>query len=170
MAFGADQLDKETPDSERIFERFFNWYYASTAMSVVIALTIMVYIQDHLGWNFGFGVLAILMFFSAFMFLFGSSLYVKVKPSSSLFTGFVQVPLVAFKNRHLNPPPADSNEYYHHSDDKKLAPTNKLRYCHYLHYHHHWFVLRTMDENVAIYRRYFGCRAFSRQFLQMEVV
>ena len=68
------------------------------------------------------------------MFLSGSSLYVKVKPSSSLFSGFVQVPLVAFKKRHLNPP-ADSDEYYHQSDDKKLAPTNNLRYCHYLHYH-----------------------------------
>ncbi|WJZ85088.1 hypothetical protein VitviT2T_004646 [Vitis vinifera] len=127
MAFGADQLDKENPDSERILDSFFNWYYASSAMSTVISLTIIVYIQDHLGWNFGFGVPAILMFFSALMFLFGSSLYVKEKPSSSLFTGFVQVPFVAFKNRHLNPP-CDSDEYYHHSHDKKLTPTNQLRW------------------------------------------
>lgn len=130
MAFGADQLEKEDPDSERILESFFNWYYASTVGSTVIALTVIVYIQDQMGWSYGFGVPVILMFFAALVFVFGSSLYVKVNPSSSLFSGFVQVPWVAFKNRKLN---FDSHEYYYHcSHDKKVAPTSHFRY-----YHHH---------------------------------
>ena len=61
MAFGTDQLDKETLDRERILQSYFSWYYPST-MSIVISVTIMVYIQDHMGWNFGFGVLAVIIY------------------------------------------------------------------------------------------------------------
>jgi peptide/histidine transporter 3/4 len=65
IAFGADQLDnKSNPKNERVLESFFGWYYASAAISVLISLTAIVYIQDHLGWKVGFGVPAILMFLS----------------------------------------------------------------------------------------------------------
>ncbi|KAF8400827.1 hypothetical protein HHK36_014129 [Tetracentron sinense] len=130
IAFGADQLNKkDNPNNERVIQSFFNWYYASIGVSTILALTIIVYIQDHLGWKVGFGVPAILMVFSALMFLMGSSLYVKVKASKSLLVGFIQVIVVAFKNRSLAFPPNNSDEYYHHSQDSKLiAPTHKLRF------------------------------------------
>ncbi|KAJ9702323.1 hypothetical protein PVL29_004185 [Vitis rotundifolia] len=111
IAFGADQLDnKENPDNDNM-----------------IALTFIAYIQDHLGWKFGFGVPVILMVFSALMFVLGSSLYIRVKPGKNLLTGFVQVLVVAFKNRCLTLP-TDSVGYYNHSSDPKfLAPTSELR-------------------------------------------
>ncbi|KAF8400825.1 hypothetical protein HHK36_014127 [Tetracentron sinense] len=69
------------------------------------------------------------MVFSALMFLLGSSLYVKVKASKSLFAGFIQVLVVTFKNRSLAFPPKNSYECYHQSQDSKLvAPTDKLRF------------------------------------------
>lgn len=130
IAFGADQLDnKSNPKNERVLESFFGWYYASAAISVLISLTAIVYIQDHLGWKVGFGVPAILMFLSALLFFFASPFYVKQKPSKSLFTGFIQVPVVAYKNRKLAFPPRDSDGWYHHKRDSKfIAPTTKLRF------------------------------------------
>ncbi|CAK7356718.1 unnamed protein product [Dovyalis caffra] len=130
IAFGADQLDnKSNPKNERVLESFFGWYYASAAISVLIALTAIVYIQDHLGWKVGFGVPAILMFLSAFLFFFASPFYVKQNPSKSLLTGFIQVPVVAYKNRKLAFPPRDSDGWYHHRRDSKfIAPTTKLRF------------------------------------------
>ncbi|KAF8407075.1 hypothetical protein HHK36_006200 [Tetracentron sinense] len=114
IAFGADQLDKkDNPNNERVLQSFFNWYYASIGVSTVLALTIIVYIQDQLGWEVGFGVPAILMVFSTLMFLLGSSLYIKVKARKSLFTGFIQVLVVAFKSRILAFPPNHSDEFYH---------------------------------------------------------
>ena len=132
IAFGADQLDnKSNPKNERVLESFFGWYYASAAIAVLIALTAIVYIQDHLGWKVGFGVPAILMFLSAFLFFFASPFYVKQKPSTSFFAGFIQVPVVAYKNRKLAFPPRDSDGWYHHKRDSKfIAPTTKLRSNH----------------------------------------
>lgn len=46
LAFGADQIDnRENSKNKRVLESYFGWYYASAALSVVIALTGIVYIQ-----------------------------------------------------------------------------------------------------------------------------
>lgn len=129
IAFGADQLDRrDNPRNERVIESFFGWYYASAAVSVVIALTGIVYIQDHLGWRVGFGVPAILMFLSAFLFFLASPIYVKMKASTSLFTGFLQVAVVAYKNRKLPFPPPNVTMCYHRKKGSEiLMPTKKLR-------------------------------------------
>ncbi|KAG6740435.1 hypothetical protein POTOM_055886 [Populus tomentosa] len=102
IAFDADQDNEENPYNESVLQSFFNWYYAATGLSTIIAFTVIVYIQDNLGWEVVFAVPAILMFFSALMFLVGSSQYIIGKTSSSLFTGFVQVVVAAFRNRKLN--------------------------------------------------------------------
>lgn len=129
LAFGADQLDRrDNPKNERVLESFFGWYYASAAVSVLIALTGIVYIQDHLGWRTGFGVPAMLMLLSTFLFFLASPLYVKLKASKSLFTGFVQVAVVAYKNRKLPLPSPDARGCYHHEKGSLLVvPTDKLR-------------------------------------------
>ncbi|CAN1215575.1 Protein NRT1/ PTR FAMILY 1.2 [Linum perenne] len=81
LAFGADQVDNRAnpAKNKRILETFFGWYYASTALSVLIALTAVVYIQDRFGWRLGFGIPVILMFLSALLFLVASPFYVKHK-------------------------------------------------------------------------------------------
>ncbi|KAM7254447.1 hypothetical protein ACFE04_003827 [Oxalis oulophora] len=129
LAFGADQLDnKNNPKNDRILESYFGWYYALSAISVIIALTGIVYIQVHFGWRIGFAVPAILMFFAIILFFLASPIYVKLKASKSLFTGFVQVVVVAFKNRKLSLPPGNSRGFYHHKKGSELiAPTGKLR-------------------------------------------
>ncbi|KAJ0008372.1 hypothetical protein Pint_29727 [Pistacia integerrima] len=131
IAFGADQLDRrDNPKNERVIESFFGWYYASAAISVVIALTAIVYIQDHLGWRVGFGVPAILMFFSAFLFFLASPLYIKMQASTSLFTGFAQVAVVAYKNRKLPLPPPNSTRCYHRKKGSEvLVPTKRLSWA-----------------------------------------
>ncbi|MBA0761240.1 hypothetical protein Gotri_023915 [Gossypium trilobum] len=130
LAFGADQLDqRDNPKNDRVLESFFGWYYASAAISVLIALTGIVYIQDHLGYRVGFGVAAILMLLSVLVFFIASPLYLKLNPSKSLLTGFLQVMVVAHKNRNLTFPLPDSTGSYHHRRDSNIAaPTHKLRF------------------------------------------
>ncbi|GAV64451.1 PTR2 domain-containing protein [Cephalotus follicularis] len=130
LAFGADQLDnRENPNNERALESYFSWYYASATSGVFIALTGIVYIQDHLGWVVGFGVPAILMFFAACLFLLASPFYIKIKVNNSLFTGFLQVIVVAYKNRKLSLPPKELSWLYHQkSGSDILVPTDKLRF------------------------------------------
>ncbi|XP_071917519.1 protein NRT1/ PTR FAMILY 1.2 isoform X7 [Coffea arabica] len=129
VAFGADQFDnKQNPNNDRVLESYFNWYYASTGISTVLAMTVIVYIQDHLGWSVGFGIPAILMVFSALMFLIGSSLYIKAKPSESLFTGFFQVLVAAFRKREIQYPLDEEYKCYHRTRQSKLlSPTEEFR-------------------------------------------
>lgn len=128
LAFGADQLDKkDNPENQRVLESFFGWYYASAAVSVVIALTGIVYIQDHLGWKVGFGVPAILMLVSVILFIVASPLYVKRKSGRNLFSSFARVLVVAYKNRKLSYP-SKVSDYHCDKGSEYTVPTDKLRY------------------------------------------
>ncbi|CAL5443023.1 unnamed protein product [Camellia sinensis] len=130
LAFDADQFNKpDNPKNTRVLQTFFNWYYVSLGISIMISVTVIVYIQTAKGWTVGFGVPVVLMFFSTVMFFLGSPLYIKVKANKSLLTGFAQVMAVSWKNKHLDFPPKDSEGQYHHKKGSKLlAPAEKLSY------------------------------------------
>ncbi|KAK6774430.1 hypothetical protein RDI58_029669 [Solanum bulbocastanum] len=131
LAFGADQFDSpKDPNNGRILQSFFNWYYAAVGISVLISVTVIVYIQTQFGWVVGFGVPAALMFLATIFFLSGSTIFIKIKANKSLFTNFVQVIVVAWKNKHLALPPMDSNGWYHHDEkgSRTIFPSNKLRF------------------------------------------
>ena len=140
LAFGADQIDdKDNPMNKRMLERFFGWYYASAAVAVVLAFTGIVYIQDHLGWKVGFGVPALLMFLSAALFLIASSLYIKPKVKTNLFSSFMQVIAVVYKNRRMTLPSPDSTiTWYTLKDSERHVPTDKLRYQKIFFSDRHW--------------------------------
>nr|POF06369.1 protein nrt1/ ptr family 1.2 [Quercus suber] len=128
LVLGADQLEKrDNPQSQSVLRSFFGWYYASAALSILIAYTGIVYIQDHLGWKVGFGVPTILMFLSAFFFFLASPLYVMKKPSKSIFTSFLQVLVAAYRKRKFPLPHTDlSYKWYYQKGSKLVLPTNKL--------------------------------------------
>lgn len=129
MAFGADQVDNpNNPNNARTLQIFFSWYYASVGVSLMVAVTVVVFLQDRLGWKIGFAVPVGLMVISTVVFFLGSSLYVKVKGDKNLFGGFARVVAAAWKNRRLSLPPKSFDGWYHHKGSKLVAPTHKLRY------------------------------------------
>ncbi|XP_020226998.1 protein NRT1/ PTR FAMILY 1.2 [Cajanus cajan] len=129
IAFGADQLTiKERSNDERLLDSYFNWYYTSVGVSTVIAFSVIVYIQENLGWKIGFGVVAVLMFISAVSFILGSPFYAKVKPRRSILASFVQVIVVAVKNRKLSLPDCNLDHYFQDRDSDLMVPTDTLRY------------------------------------------
>lgn len=96
---------------------------------MLISVTVIVYIQTQFGWVIGFAVPTGLMFLATIFFLLGSAIFIKIKANKSLFTNFVQVIVVAWKNKHLALPPVDSNGWYHHDKGSTITfPTHKLRY------------------------------------------
>ncbi|KAK2979544.1 hypothetical protein RJ640_013561 [Escallonia rubra] len=130
LAFGADQLDKrDNLKSVGALESYFSWYYASISISVIIAFSCVVYLQENMGWEVGFGVPAVLMFASAVSFLLASPFYVKLKAKASLFTGFVQVIAVSYRNRHIALSSERTDMMYHHKKGSMLlVPSEKLRW------------------------------------------
>lgn len=144
LAFGADQVDREdNPKNARVMQTFFNWYYSSVAVSIMVSITVIVYIQDKKGWKVGFGIPAILMLLSAISFILGYPFYKMVKPYKSLFTEFAQVMVASYKNKGLDFPPKSVDGWYHHSQGSKIvAPTDKMRYQH----HHLYQYLALISE------------------------
>uniref|UniRef100_A0A7N0VHI3 Uncharacterized protein n=2 Tax=Kalanchoe fedtschenkoi TaxID=63787 RepID=A0A7N0VHI3_KALFE len=134
--FGADQLDDKRDDSSntRLLESYFNWYYVAASAAVLVSLTVIVYIQDELGWKIGFAVPAALMFLSASMFIVASSLYVKHEASTNLLASFAQVIVASCRKWNAPfPSPSTSEQYYHHEKEAGFlvptsVPTNKSRF------------------------------------------
>ncbi|CAN1218825.1 Protein NRT1/ PTR FAMILY 1.3 [Linum perenne] len=79
MAFGADQMMVKSDDiqNSRLLEKIFTWYYVSTSISILLAITVIVYIQDVAGWKVQFGVCVVLMILSSVSFFLASPFYVK---------------------------------------------------------------------------------------------
>ncbi|KAK8568549.1 hypothetical protein V6N13_106458 [Hibiscus sabdariffa] len=130
LAFGADQVDdRNNPENAETFWSFLSWYYAKVSFSALISLISIVYIQDKMGWKMGFGVPVMLMFVSALSFFLASSLYIKVQARASLFTGFAQVIMASFRNRHVELPSNDTNEVnYLRKESMLQEPSEKLRF------------------------------------------
>uniref|UniRef100_A0A6N2MY35 Major facilitator superfamily (MFS) profile domain-containing protein n=1 Tax=Salix viminalis TaxID=40686 RepID=A0A6N2MY35_SALVM len=53
VAFGADQFDESDPKQTAKTWRYFNWYYFVMGVSILVAVTVLVYIQDNIGWGWG---------------------------------------------------------------------------------------------------------------------
>ncbi|KAL4280702.1 hypothetical protein GQ457_03G012180 [Hibiscus cannabinus] len=100
-AFGAEQFVEEDPRHPKKTWVFFNWYYFALTAAALIAATVLVYIQDHVGWSLGLGIPTIAMAFSIVVFLIGYPLYRNMDPAGSPYTRVFQVCVAAFRKRKI---------------------------------------------------------------------
>ena len=132
VAFGADQFDEMNPKEKTRTWTFFNWYYFVMGASMLVAVTVLVYIQDNVGWGWGLGVPTMAMFFSVITFVVGYPLYRNLDPVGSPFTRLLQVCVAAFKKRHLRMV-SDSNLLYQNDElDAPISVAGRLLHSHEL--------------------------------------
>jgi peptide/histidine transporter 3/4 len=134
LAFGVDQLSKQD-ENAGIKEGYFSWYYASVAVASLLGLSVVVYIQDNMGWTVGFGVPVVLMFIATLSFFLATPFYVMLEAKKNMLTGLAQVLVASYRNRLLQLPQEDMNVngiYHHEKDSNLLVPTEKLRYILFL--------------------------------------
>ncbi|KAL6505725.1 hypothetical protein OROHE_023104 [Orobanche hederae] len=101
VSFGADQFDENDPKQKTTTWKFFNWYYFCMGASILVANTVIVYVQDNVGWGWGLGIPTVAMFFSIAAFVIGYPLYRKMDPAGSPFTRLAQVCVAAFRKRKV---------------------------------------------------------------------
>uniref|UniRef100_A0A0D3EUB0 Major facilitator superfamily (MFS) profile domain-containing protein n=1 Tax=Oryza barthii TaxID=65489 RepID=A0A0D3EUB0_9ORYZ len=132
LAFGADQLDR--PDNSarnvRTLQTFFNWYYTVLGLSIVLASTVIVYIQQAKGWVIGFAVPVVLMLTALTLLLLGSPFYLKAEADRSVLVGLVQVLVASYRKRRgpLPPETADASRFHNRAGYKPRTPSNRLRW------------------------------------------
>lgn len=98
-AFGADQFDEANPKDRKQKDSFFNWFYFAINLGSLLAVTVIVYIQDNISWAIGFGVPACAMVIAILLFVAGSKRYTHVEPTESPVARVVSVVKVALRNK-----------------------------------------------------------------------
>lgn len=72
---GADQFDEKDPKEAMQMSSFFNKLLLGVCVGGAASLTLIVWIQDYKGWDWGLGVSSIAIFFSVVIFSAGLPLY-----------------------------------------------------------------------------------------------
>lgn len=125
VTFAADQFDMTKAKSDSRSWNFFNWYYFCMGVASLLAITIVVYIQDNISWAWGLAIPTIAMALSLIVFIFGSRLYKRIKPGGSPFVRVVQVVVAAFKKRKVHGP-IDSRALYQNRELDACISTNGI--------------------------------------------
>ncbi|KAJ9700765.1 hypothetical protein PVL29_006198 [Vitis rotundifolia] len=122
---GADQFDDFDPKEKGHKLSFFNWWMFSIFFGTLFANTILVYIQDNVGWTLGYGLPTAGLAISILIFLAGTSFYRHRVPSGSPFTRMAKVIIAALK-KWKTPVPTDPKELYE-LDLEEYAKKGKFR-------------------------------------------
>jgi peptide/histidine transporter 3/4 len=108
---GADQFDDTDEVEKKRKASFFNWFYFSINVGALIASSVLVWIQDNVGWGWGFGIPAVAMGIAVLSFFSGTRLYRNQKPGGSPLTRICQV-VVALVRKYQVQVPYDKSLLY----------------------------------------------------------
>jgi len=125
---GADQFDDFEPKERAQKLSFFNWWMFSIFFGTLLATTVLIYIQDNVGWALGYGLPTLGLALSVLVFLVGTPFYRHKVPSGSPFTRIAQVLLASIRKWKL-PVPTDPKELYEFSLEQ-YAESKKFRIDH----------------------------------------
>ncbi|XP_019449956.1 PREDICTED: protein NRT1/ PTR FAMILY 5.2-like [Lupinus angustifolius] len=131
---GADQFDDFDPKEKSHKLSFFNWWFFSIFIGTLFANTVLVYIQDNVGWTLGYALPTLGLAISIIIFLVGTPFYRHKFPTGSPFTKMAQV-IVAALRKWKVPVPTDSKELYELELEEyakkgkfRIDPTPTLRF------------------------------------------
>lgn len=129
LAFAEDQIAHwDEAQKDRALRGLFSWYYVSVGFAQIVAVTILVYFQDQVGWKVGFGISAAVMLSITLVNLAASPFYVKMKPQRSIWIRLLQVVVVSLKNHHLVLPKTYQSAQFHNASGlRELVPSEKMR-------------------------------------------
>lgn len=114
-SFGADQFDDSDDVEKKHKSSFFNWFYFSINIGALLAASVLVWVQNNVGWGWGFGIPAVAMMIAVAFFFSGTRLYRNQKPGGSPLTRISQVIVASFR-KYRAKIPADSSMLYETMD------------------------------------------------------
>ncbi|CAK8539466.1 unnamed protein product [Lathyrus sativus] len=127
--FGSDQFDATDKQEKKQMIKFLNWFYFFANLGSLMAVTVLVFIQDHQGRDWGYGICVCAIVLALVVFLCGTRKYRYKKPVGSPLTQIVVVFVAAWRKRNLQLP-SDSAELFTEDDVLHEAPRIKQRLPH----------------------------------------
>ncbi|PON53855.1 Proton-dependent oligopeptide transporter [Parasponia andersonii] len=133
--FGSDQFDESDKEERKQMTKFFNWFFFFISIGSLGAVTILVYIQDNLGREWGYGICACAIVVGLLVFLSGTRRYRFKKLVGSPLTQIATVFVAAWNKRKLELP-SDSSLLYnvddiadgHKKKKQRLPHTKQFRF------------------------------------------
>lgn len=110
-ALGADQFEDRDREERLQKNSFFNWWTFSICFGTLFGMSVLVYIQDNVGWGWGYGVPTLALIVSVLIFVSGTKFYRHKRPAGDPFSRIAQVFVAALRNRHRSLP-ADTSSLY----------------------------------------------------------
>jgi peptide/histidine transporter 3/4 len=124
--FGADQFD-DTDVSERAQkELYYNWYFLSVNGGFFLASTLIVWIQEKCGWEWGFGIPTLFSVIGSVGFLASRKVYRYQKPGGSTLTRICQVVVASVRKLHVDVPNDCSLLYETPGKESAIVGSRKL--------------------------------------------
>ncbi|KAA3460233.1 protein NRT1/PTR FAMILY 6.3-like isoform X1 [Gossypium australe] len=123
--FGSDQFDESDLEEKSQMTNFFNWFFFFINIGSLGSVTVLVYIQDNIGREWGYGICACAIVIGLVVFLSGTKRYRFKKLVGSPLTQIAAVFVAAWKKRHLELP-SDSSLLFE-IDDAAEGLNNKKK-------------------------------------------
>ncbi|CAL9178859.1 unnamed protein product [Musa hybrid cultivar] len=125
-SFGADQFDESDESEKKRKSSFFNWFYFSINIGALIASSVLVWIQNNVGWGWGFGIPAVVMAIAVVSFFLGTPLYRHQKPGGSPITRVAQVIVASLRKSGMDVPDDKSLLYEVVDKESVIQGSRKL--------------------------------------------
>ncbi|KAJ0028771.1 hypothetical protein Pint_35305 [Pistacia integerrima] len=130
-SFGADQFDDDHNEERKKKMSFFNWWNFGLCSGLLLGVTVVVYVQDHVNWGASDIIITAVMAISLLIFIIGRPFYRYRTPTGSPLTPMLQVLVAAITKRNL-PHPSNPSHLYEGSKAQKaqgrlLCYTDKLK-------------------------------------------
>lgn len=132
--FGADQFDDTDPRESGKKGSFFNWFYFFNNIGAFLSSSLVVLVQEDIGWGLGYAIPTLVMAIGIVIFIAGTPFYRLQRPGGSPLTRISQVLIASFHKRN-SAVPEDSSFLYERQDSRstikgsrKLDHSNELKY------------------------------------------
>ncbi|KAG4995708.1 hypothetical protein AAZX31_10G005100 [Glycine max] len=122
---GADQFDDFDSKEKKLKLSFFNWWMFSIFIGTLFANSVLVYIQDNVGWTLGYALPTLGLAISIIIFLAGTPFYRHKLPTGSPFTKMAKVIVAAIRKWKVHIP-SDTKELYE-LDLEEYAKRGRVR-------------------------------------------
>lgn len=126
--FGTDQFDEKNEEEKTQMAYFFNRFFFFISLGTLMAVTVLVYIQDEVGRSWAYGICSVSMFTAILIILSGTKRYRYKKSSGSPIVQIFQVIAAAMKKRRMDPPYDSGLLYENTPEGSRIHHTNQFRY------------------------------------------
>uniref|UniRef100_A0A0E0GFK5 Uncharacterized protein n=1 Tax=Oryza nivara TaxID=4536 RepID=A0A0E0GFK5_ORYNI len=155
--FGSDQFDESDGGERGSMARFFSWFFFFISMGSLLAVTVLVYVQDKVGRRWGYGICVVAILTGLLFFLAGTTTYRFKKLLGSPLTQIAAVTAAAWTNRNL-PLPSDPSMLNHDDSAHTTAkPNQKLPHSKQFRFLDHAAIVETTTAEAKKRKRWAAC-------------